>query len=308
MKNFLVCILFSTILFACRKERITPDEIRLLKTTTGGPNGSKKSTNFEYDSQGRIVQITRNTNNEPAKRIAVISYNGNEVTLFDTSENNTTSKIEKTVKFVLDNDRKPLQRIQIETWQLLDPAYEQKNFIADTTYYEYNSAGLLTEIREVRRDSVWFFQYAQGLETHINLQSITRSFQNNSNNVVSVSGSGTRFYRVTNTNGTLSKNYTQEELTSFDYSNQFNNQTDFKNAFILAEYGGDLFFSFLQPNVKNIPNKVITSSVEKDDTGTPVLTNSFTANYKVFYNGYGFLSGFTLQNTNSPDLVLTYNR
>jgi hypothetical protein len=322
MKFVTSCLLFSLLLFACRKERISPDEVRLLKTTQSGPDGSKININFEYDNQGRIVHITRDIDNTNKKLIATISYNGNEVILVDTSENSPGSKIATTLKFLLDNENKPLQRIQIETWQFSDPEFEQRNFINDTTYYQYNSEGLLTQSREQNRDSVWSIRYAYITPaTQISLKSITRTFQNSNGNIVSISGAGTRFYKVTNENGALIKNSTIEELISFDYASGFKNQMDFKNAFIIAEYGRFYSFSilnpgsrniplysFLSPKTRSIPSKRTFSHIERDGTGSIRFSHQDSVNYKAFYNRYGFLSGVATQYSVNPEIILTYNK
>ncbi len=114
MKFATTCLLFSLLLFACRKERINPDEVRLLKTTHPGLNGSKLNTNFEYDNQGRIVRITRDIDNQNRKLIATITYNGNEVILMDSSVNDPNSKITTTVKFLLDIDNKPYSAFKLK--------------------------------------------------------------------------------------------------------------------------------------------------------------------------------------------------
>ncbi|RXK57609.1 hypothetical protein ESA94_20645 [Lacibacter luteus] len=309
MKKALLFFVIAIIFFSCRKEKVNPDEIRILKTSQNGPNGSKVNINFNYDAQGRIAGITRNNDNELPKLVATVTYNGNEVTIVDTFENSASSKIAKTIKFVLDGERKPLQRIQVETNYFLDAAYEQKSFIYDTTYYDYNAAGLLVQTREYYADSLWFFQPSSGVVTHSDLRNMTRNFQYNNNNVSVITGRGTRLYRQTSGSNTSVKNYNREEAFSFDYTNGFSNTTDFKNAFVLAEYGGNSFFTVLNARAGNIPNKRVYTYNEKDSsTGAEVFANSDIANYKVFYNGYGFLSGFTTQNGNNPDVVLTYNR
>ena len=317
MKKLLGCICFSIILFSCRRERINPDEIRMLKTTVGGPNGSKINTHFEYDNQGRIVRITRDIDNSNQKLIATISYNGNEATIVDTSKN----EFDRTIKFVLNAENKPLQRIQIEKWHFLAIDFEQKNFINDTTHYEYNSTGLLTRTRIINRDSVWSFHNANpSASNQISSSSITRTFQSSNGNVISMSGAGTRFYRIINGNGTFIRNYVVEESISFDYTSGFKNQIDFKNAFILAEYGGHHLgvvtstapnipiFSFLNPGAKNVPNKSVMVIQETDNFGVQVERNSSTLDYKFFYNKYGFVSGIAGQNGINPDITFTYNR
>jgi hypothetical protein len=322
MKLITGCLLVSLLLLACRKERINPADIRLLKATVSGPGGSKLNTNFEYDNQGRIVRVTRDIDNTNQKLIATVSYNGNEAILIDSSENFPGSKIIKTIKFLLDNQNKPLQRTQIETRQFSNVEFEQRNFINDTTYYEYNSAGLLTQTKVFNRDSVWSLYYTNITpSTTTNLKSRTRSFQESNGNIISMSGSGTRFLSITDATGIFRRNFTVQELISFDYSNGFKNQTDFKNAFILAEYGGNHYlsvlnptsqsipiFSFLNPSAKNIPNKRVTSITEKDNTGVEVYNYSDTPGYNIFYNRYGFVSGIANSNATNPDLVLTYNK
>lgn len=309
MKRITFLLLSVIFLFSCKKEKINTENIRLLKTTTGGPNGSKLNTNFEYDSQGRIVRITRNSDAEAAKLIATVSYSGNTVVIVDTSEYYPTSKVAKTIKFTLDAERKPLQRIKVETHHFIDAAYEQRDFINDTTYYDYNAEGLLTQTREFHADSIWFFQIAAGLNTHLDLRTVTRTFQYNNSNVVAIAGVGNRVYRQQNTSGVLNRQYNVEESVSYTYAAGYMNRTDLNNVLILAEYGGSVFFSVLNPKAVNLPDGRVFRYVEKEiATGAETIAESDVATYKVFYNSFGFLSGFTSQNTNTPDILLTYNQ
>lgn len=72
---FVVFLLF----FSCKKSNESP--IKLLRTEATDYNGVLLTTEYGYDSEGRIVSIKQAENSAPPAVAFSITYHGNEITM-----------------------------------------------------------------------------------------------------------------------------------------------------------------------------------------------------------------------------------
>lgn len=311
MQKPLYFILFTFFILSCRKKDrpVNPDEVRILKTSSTF-NGNTWNQNFDYDGQGRIIRISGNANNEPPPSFNTITYSGNEVLIKEPGVASSAVNLFFETKYILDADKKPLQRIRVETQEYFPPNNPQRNFTNDTTYYEYNTAGLLIKTINTNRDSAWSLSNNGLAVTTLTLKRLVSSYAYSNGNPISITGSGTRFTRQFNGVITGEFNNLLEESSTFDYTKGYANKTDFNNAFILNEY--DLLSLLTYPlnkNNKNIPNKIIHQSVVKDiGGGNPFVLINETLNYTAAYNKYGFLSNINSNAGQSSGINLIYNK
>jgi hypothetical protein len=123
----------------------------LLKSVTYTYIPDSISTKYEYryDDMGRLLYVVPAGRNTPPVQMP-IEYNGNVVTLRPVDINPNVTRI---ITFILRPDGKPGLRIVAERYSQ-DTLGERRNqFDADTTWFNYDAAGILLSTRFARRDS-----------------------------------------------------------------------------------------------------------------------------------------------------------
>lgn len=289
MKHLLSFILPALVLLSCKKsDTVNTEEVRLLQTKLQDGNGDLYMTLLDYDAQGRIVRISNKINNNAPEVRATISYSGNEVQVVEPPISNGSSSHTREIKFVLDGSNKPLTRIEQRTNEYFAPNNPQRDFYTDTTTYSYDASGLLTRKTGRSRDSTWVnFGYVQ---TSLRVNTYTANYTNVNGNLAEMTRVSQENYRTTIGTTTRSSNSSLEEKNTFEYPKAYPNSTDFKNVFLLEEFGVILHDYPLNKNYRNLPNQVTASRVEKDGTGVVTHSESAISAMAFSFNKYGFLS------------------
>lgn len=290
MKRIALLALPALLLFSCKKtDTVNTEEVRLLQTKWSDGNGNVHTALLSYDAEGRIVALSVKTNNDPATVSATVSYAGSEVRITEPVVSNAATMFTREIKFVVNGSNQPVSRIESRNAEYYATAGNpQRDFYTDTATYSYDASGLLTKITGNSRDSVW---YKPGYEqTSVRLQTYTVNYTNVNGNLAEMTRIAQENYHTTVGTTTLYSRSSREEKNTFDYSKAYPNNTDFKNAFLLEEFGVILNDYPLNRNYRNLPSQVTTSVTEKDGTGAVTYTGSSTFTLTFSFNKYGFLS------------------
>ncbi len=185
------------IVVSCKKKKedtpLDPNTIRLTKMVK-----DNSSTEFyEYNTDGRIVKVTNQLNGGPLSVVATVAYNGNIATTTYPSVNNAGLNATFTVKYTLNNDGRPLQRVAEDRLEFFPPGTNaQRDFVNDTITYEYDVQGLLTKQTQVTWDSTWLKDNVGGyITTGFELTKQVRNYTTTNGNMTSVTSNGTKFSR-----------------------------------------------------------------------------------------------------------------
>lgn len=290
MKRLFLLILPAFLLFSCKKDDpINPAEVRLLQTKWTDGNGNLFTTLLDYDAEGRIIRLSHQTNNNPPKVYANVTYSGNEVRMVETGESNAASAHTREVKFVLDGNNQPQSRIELITNEYFPPQnWAQRDFFADTAIYIYDGQGLLLKKTGTSRDSVWSNNGSE--QTSVRTKTHTTDYTTTNGNLSSVVRTSQENYRLRTAYSTYTSQGSEEDRYTFEYSQAYANQTDFKNAFLLEEFSVLLSEYPLNKNYRNLPDKINSSSVSRSGTGAIISSSSNSGTVAFSYNKYGFLA------------------
>jgi hypothetical protein len=151
-RNTILFLLAFSCLASCVKQD-NPDIATglLLKSVTYTyiPDAISTKYEYRYDNMGRLVSVAPAGTNAPPLRMP-IEYNGNIVTLRQVDGNPNVTRV---ITFILRPDGKPGQRIVAERYSLDTLGETRNQFDADTTWFNYDAAGILQSTRFARRDS-----------------------------------------------------------------------------------------------------------------------------------------------------------
>jgi hypothetical protein len=308
--NFLAVLVC---LASCKKDKevINPDDVRIIKTKSVGPNNDVTYGSFDYDQQGRITKYSGYTNTQPPTAYQEISYSGNnEVIIKEPGVNNSSLISTAETRYIINAQNRPLKKIHTEVLEFFAPAnIPQKTFINDTTVYEFDGAGLLLKTTRSRRDSIRSQSSPVNWQVNIDLTSSVANYTNTSGNVTKIITRENIVNRVYNSISGLSSKQTVDEEIIYAYDKNYVNKTDFKNALILTELNIPYIEYYpLNALYKNAPNKIAITTVRKDENGNPISSGSVATNYLAGFNGYGFLSSFNTSPASPFNIELIYNK
>jgi YD repeat-containing protein len=314
MQKFFLFLISIIIIASCKKKKedtsVDPNTIRLTKIV----RDNAESEFYEYDTDGRIIKVTRQTTGNPISVLATVTYTANTATLTYPSVINAGLNATSSTKYILLNDGKPLQRIREDRLEFLPPVNnEQRSLFNDTTKYEYDAQGLLIKETQTILDSNWAKENVVGYTTSVELTKQVRNYTNANGNVASVIGSGTKLSRnFSSTNGvTYTSNTLFDEAITLAYNSSYSNKTDFKNIFILNELS--VFFNsayYANKNYQNFPSKISSQFTEKNAINNVITYSStYTNDYSYTYNSNGFVASIKQTNNfgNSTTIQHFYN-
>ena len=275
---------------ACKKESlpINTDKIRLKEIETIFQDGQKNYTTIEYDATDRISKVFTRSNNDPASLIFDVSYNNNEVKLVYLPINNGAINTSDTVWLTLDGNQRTLQRKKHSYFAVISPLEPpQRTYTNVTTNFDYDATGLLKKETWSLWDSSW------------SNPGIIRIYNTRSTGITNYTIQGDKVVDANTTTseetqlrqmGRLffsSKSHTSKHTYHFTKVYPF--KTDFSNAAILNELN---FFNSVPYNQNHafIPNKIETSTEDKDGNGNIISSGNFTISQHFTYNSYGFIA------------------
>jgi hypothetical protein len=315
MQKFCLFLISIIIMVSCKKKKedtpLDPNTIRLTKIV----QDNTASEFYEYDTDGRIIKVTNQTTGNPISVVATVAYTGNTATITYPIVNNAGLNASFSTKYILNADGKPLQRILEDRLEFLPPGNNaQRDFVNDTTKYEYDAQGLLIKETQTIWDSTWSKANVGGyITTSFELTKQVLNYSNANGNMASIMGSGTKLSRnFSSTNGiTYTSNTLLDESSTLAYTSSYANKTDFKNSFILNELGA--FFNdtyYANKSYQNFPSKISSQYTEKNAVTNAITNSSSKANdYMYTYNSNGFIASIKQTNSlgNSTTTQYFYN-
>jgi hypothetical protein len=308
----ILSLLFIISLDSCKKdsdkqpeeEPEVADTTRVVKIHNSYSGGSDTYTTiFEYDQSGRIIKIKDSSN---GAEYFTISYNGDEATFKETP---SSPNFHHMVRYKLNSNHQPAQRISVESSQYVGAPASQYAIFTDTLRYEYDAAGLLVKATGAGYDSTW--NNYSGTTYRVNHKVYTYTYTNKDSKLMSAKSSGLEDERITNSGGT-SKSATQTDVSyTFEYTKNYANKADVKNAWVFAEL--DLLYAYQYPMIKgyaNFPDKIVHSSKRTDlASGNVYGVSEVTSSFELEYTPAGYISTFTTKDGSKWDKYLfTYNK
>ncbi len=277
------------IFFSCKKSADV-GELKLLRTEATDYNGKLLATEYEYDNMNRVVTIKQSEDNAATEVAVLISYNGNEAILTSFPKNEPAYNQTKKVLLMFDPNRRTLKKIAYTHGIPINAAAQTPQiFVYDTLLYSYNPDGLLKEVKRTLYDSSWQNQ-ANNYSRKLN-STITYTIQANNataSDEYSIYNSTLRQGGVTTFSGGSS-----EYHNVFSYTKSYPNQMDFKNAALLNEFL-DYYELVLDVQYKNMPDRVVRNSLDKDMNGATIFTGSTIVEIERSYNDDGLLSSVNI--------------
>ena len=276
MKKLLVLLCTACFLGSCKKNDIDTSAFRLEKTEITDVNtGDKYFQSFEYNASGRIIKALSTTNNNAPVTTATISYNGNTITIVPEPVHTAGFDYVCEIRYTVDASGKPLQRAENLFDEFKSPGtFPQRDFMTDTTNYEYSPDGLLTKITGHSFDSTWYNPGA--VNTNTTRRNYTFVYTNIGGNLQKADKDITERYHVTTPGGSATTLRNKAETHQFAYTKGYPNKTDFSNAVILSEL--EILFPKIYPvnsAYKNVPDRITYTGIVKDgNTGAVISTDS----------------------------------
>ena len=308
MKNALLLALPALLLQSCKKDDpIDTESVRLVKTKMGDINGDTHYMTLEYDAQGRITRITQSTNNDPAVVTATISYSGNEVRIVEPAIDNAAMTLTREIKYVVDAGNQPQSRIEQRFEEFKAPDnHPQRTFYSDTTVYTYEPGGLLLRKTGTSRDSTWF-NPAQ-VQTSVRTRAFTATYTNANGNLSEMVKATAEKSRLVAGTTVFTAQSAEEEKVTYEYSRNYANQTDFKNAFLLEEYSVLLYDFPMNKNYRNLPGKFTRTFAVRDASGAITHSDTVSGTLAFSYNQYGFVALIGNNPIRTQNKELIYNK
>lgn len=305
----LISLFFLFVFWSCKKD-VNPGSIRLTRTEARDYHDSTLFSDYQYDNQGRIISISEQRNTGTLKIAVTVSYNGNEVIMQSNPATDPFYTLDKTVHLTLGTDGRLIKKTTYVHRVLVNPVIigPPEGFFTDTSYFNYDNAGLLSSSFRSGLDSsytspdtysLWRFTYSINYtNSGNNLTASEDSFAYNRNNIINGVSQHTAGNIVSQ--------------TVYGYTRAFPNKIDFRNAAVLSEYWLD-YFSFVTPlseMYRNQPDQINVITTEWDAAGTYNNTYRSTTDLGRTYNGSGFLSAINvLTNTTAYRKInFIYNR
>lgn len=310
-RSFIAVLFCFALATSCNKDNNDGiNETRLTEARTTDSTGNVAAIRFQYDNEGRIKSYAYSYNNHVDKE-ATISYSGNKMTIVYKPKTAFTISGYSSVWYTLNDAQMPLQRIQYDSMYVADPAIGQITIWKDSASYNYNAAGLLTNITGIQYDSTWFRQNQDFTTGKTNYAS---NYTNTGNLLTQLSITASSTFRDMNQGKEQNFSGSGMEKYTFGYTQQYSNKVDFSNATLLAEFG--VIFKRGIPLNKaytNLPDKISFT----DATGSPYISEDFNffpfnsvgyaESKTVKYDKNGFLSFIANTTTNSSKTEFFYN-
>jgi hypothetical protein len=303
--------LFAAAVFiSCKKN--TEGPLRLLRKEATTYTGVVLKTEYEYDSQNRIIAIKQAENNATLSTAVTISYSGNEAVLISHPTWDPSSNITKEVRLTLDGSGKLLKKIGY-SYMVPTSGPSSRRFIYDTLECEYDAAGFLQYCNSGLYDSTWSEPGYTSVDRSISRNTFTTSTGNLIKKDLYVLWNRV----VTNSSGTTTSGGTSESHSVFSYARLFPNKADFTNAAILNEtldfsgvmnyYGWVGYFeTLLAAQYQNMPERVVNHSTDRDLTGSIIFDYTSTYANERTYNADGLLSVVDITTPGTPYTQLRY--
>jgi len=302
-------------LIGCKKEEvnevnINPEEVRLKSIETHDASGAVTEVNFIYDEKQRIFQLHSGWIGQIHQILLKVNYAGSETILYRLTLENETDEI----RYLLNTSGQATRRVEAHTMEYKFPDEPQRDFMNDTTYYEYDADGLLRKAWGRRRDSTWVNPGI--IHTVVTITDYTSEYSNINKNLGALITQKNKSSVSKNGNILVNSKSSVEEKIQFTYDKGYLNKTDFKNAFILTEFGGfsGLGYPFkvmgypINVNYQNYPDKIVSTVTNRDESGTVTSMNTDTQNMILDFNKYGFISLVNYNPTEPYHPVIRYNK
>jgi hypothetical protein len=287
-------VAFMLLLSSCQKQNSTnntsPEQLHLIAIEMASANGIYHLS-LDYDANGRIIKGSSSFNNSSPQTNFTVAYNNSEVLFAKPNFDIPGFFATDTLRFILNSNRLPTKRTENIFQESKAPqAIPQRSFIFDTTYYEYDAAGLLSKETHTVRDTTW--KNNGSIITANQKTTAVTNYTTVNGNVTTVNKT-TLTIATTYSNGTSSSGYGNQEVTrTFEYGTNYPNKTDFTNTLLLNEF--NLFKTWpLNEGYKNLPEKITTVTVEKDATGAVKSTTTSTDVMVAAFDSKGWLSTIT---------------
>jgi hypothetical protein len=302
--NVLLTVTCLILLLACTKDKkkINPEEVRLIGWEFKADNGDMHRFTISYDGADRISRFSTSLNNQSQKTLFTVIYSANEAIMVRFPPSDPSLTIADTIRLILDGTGRPLDRIEHNFAEFSSPHPPQRSYKYDTIHYEYDGVGLLIKETRVYRDTTWFNPGV--IETSVTTLTGMRNYSSAGENIVAHSTTSSSSSVTRRLGNIYTSGRSSESTVSFEYKQDYQNKTDFTNAAILKElhFWGDVAFD--KSNI-NIPEKITTASIEKDQNGAVISSQNSTQNFLFTYNSYGFVSSVAdPANPNSKTIFL----
>jgi hypothetical protein len=160
--------------------------------------------------------------------------------------------------------------------------------------------------KQAARDSTWF--NPGQVQTMAGTQAYTTTYTNASGNLSEMLKATTEKYRVVSGSSTYTDQSSEEEKMKFEYSKNYANQTDFKNAFLLEEFEVLLSQYPLNKNYRNLPDKFTHTIVTRDAAGEVTNEESSSGTIALSYNQNGFVGLIGDNPVRTQNKELIYNK
>ena len=307
----LLLLLFAAVVFiSCKKN--TEGALKLIRKEATTYTGVLLKTEYEYDSQNRIIAIKQAENNAALTTAVTISYSGNEAVLISQPTWDPSSNITKEVGLTLDGNGKLLKKIGY-SYMVPISGTSSERFIYDTLVCEYDAAGFLQYCTSSLYDSTWSDPGYTSTD-----RAVSRDTFVTANGNLARKDRYVTWNRVgINSGGTVLDGGTSENHSVFSYAKSFPNQADFTNAAILNEtldfsgvmsyYGWAGYFeTLLAAQYQNMPEKVVNHSIDRDLNGTITFDYISTYENERTYNAEGLLSMVDITTPGTPYTQIRY--
>jgi hypothetical protein len=275
--------------------------VRLKGIDEPGPFGSSLKRRFVYDTMGRIIQVMSQIDSNAFAVDFDIIYNGNEIIMASPTHHVSYATTTDTTSLYLDATKRVVLRTRKTFVELKTSIPIERKYQYDTTFYEYDTEGLMKKEIYHNTDSTWY-DHPVSPSSVIIRSTAVKDYTNLDGNVVRTSEIST-MTTVTRQDGALNTSAESLETTkAYEYPGAFPNKTDFTNAIILHDMA--LFDFPFNANYRNLPEVFRSTYIQKDQNGTIVSTDQSDYSQQFTFNSSGFLA--TKSIVGSPNSVTTY--
>jgi len=272
-------------------------------------SGVTMHTNFEYDADGRITKITLQDNTSPKVTLYDITYQGSAIRMAQPMYNSAGNTRTDTIHLFLDIQGHLVKRIKKEFNEYFPPSNDpQRTYSLDTTVFEYNGLNLLVKENINGWDSTWRNVSNSGtINTSLTRTSGSNTYTLNNGRLTSMNGIMNWSFVTKQGVQTVSSSRSTESHYTYEYAQSYKNQTDFSNKAILNEirnFNGLPFNEYYS----NVPDKLTTSLVDKDQNGSIISTYNSTSNMTYTYNSNGYIISMFDPATPDQKTTFVYNK
>ena len=311
MKNTLYVLTLAVacglLISSCQKnDSPTPPQQRRL-TAYSHINVGSDTINYtiHYNAENKIVSITNRYSSGYTSTVFNVQYNGNEIYLTDDFPSGGGGTVFDTIHLFVGGDNKPTMRVR----HFIEKDTGSRGLMQygiDTIRYQYDAGGLLLSQADRYFDSAWD---RSRLTTTFKIRYIKNTNYTNSNGRLLSYKQVT--YDTTNNYdfnvGVLlpARMYSDETNANCDYTNAYQNASDFSNQLILNEVHA-LTQLTTDKLYTHLPGKISYSVVSKDANGVVTNTSNYEEDNNYSYDSTGIMIGrgfITTQQTTSPQAV-----